>query len=189
MKNKLNKLRTILSHQSYGIIFVLFVASYLLIYMSALGDVIFSGGRFSLAAVEWTKMFKRSGYLTFEPIYRLTTPALTILISPINVLIGLVVSGLVGLNLTVTVLAFRQPRACSFNRTSGILASLPALLAGGACCAPVIVLILGLQMSTLVVTLSQFMIPIAIVILATTLLMILNRTTVESIDDSGKPTD
>jgi hypothetical protein len=150
--------------------------SYLIIYLITLGNITYGGQTFSVATVEWTRMFKRSGNLTFEPIIRVIVPYLTILVSPINILIGLIISGLVGLNLTVTILAFRQPKACNFNRTAGVLASLPALLAGGACCAPTIVLILGLQMSMFVVTLSQLMIPMSIIVLLGTLLFILSKT-------------
>lgn len=83
---------------------------------------------------------------------------------------------LAGLNLMVTWMAFRQPRACRFNRSTGILASLPALLAGSACCAPAIILILGLQISSLFVTVFQVLIPVSIALLLVTLAAILHRT-------------
>lgn len=116
------------------------------------------------------------GAITFEPVAQVTVPGLTILISPLNVLIGLVLAVLAGLNLTVTWVAFRQPKACAFNRSTGILATLPALLAGSACCAPAIVLILGLQISSLFITVFQVLIPVSIVLLLVTLAAILHRT-------------
>lgn len=184
MKRSLNKLRTILSVRFYFWIFISISLVYLFIYLVSLGDITFSGGSFGVASVEWSKMLKRSGYLTFEPIYQLSTPVLTVLLSPINLVIGTAISTLVGVNLTVTVLAFGQPSVCDFNRSVGVISSLPALLAGGACCAPVIVLIFGLQMSTLVVSISQFMIPIAIVLLVITLVLILRKTRQDAISEA-----
>lgn len=179
-------LSTILSNQFYRRIFWIITIVYLLVYLFSLGDITASGRTWSMASVDWEMMFKRSGYLTFEPIYRFTSPFLTLLLSPINLVIGLVISILVGLNLMVTVLAFRQPSTCQFNRTVGFFSSFPALLAGGACCAPVVVLIFGLQMSTLVVSISQFMIPIAILLLLVTLFLILRKTNLESLHNHAQ---
>ncbi|MFO8231111.1 MAG: hypothetical protein R6U20_00450, partial [Longimonas sp.] len=95
---------------------------------------------------------------------------------PLNILIGGLLSLLAALNLMVTYVAYNQPSACSFNRSTGVLASLPALLAGGACCAPAIVLILGLQVSSLFITAFQVLIPVAAVLLLITLKLILDRT-------------
>jgi hypothetical protein len=101
---------------------------------------------------------------------------LTILISPLNIVVAMLLAVLAGLNLTVTWMAFRQPKACGFNRSTGILASLPALLAGSACCAPAIMLILGLQILSLFVSAFQVLIPVSIALLIVTLVMILRRT-------------
>lgn len=121
-------------------------------------------------------MFDRTGAITFEPVAQLTLPGLTILMSPLNILMGAVLAVRAGLNLAVTWLAFRQPKACRFNRSTGTLASIPALLAGSACCAPAIILILGLQISSLFVTVFQVLIPVSIGLLVVTLVMILRRT-------------
>jgi len=152
---------------------------YLILFLIALQDISRGGRAFQFLTVPFSRMFERTGALTFEPIAQLTLPGLTILISPVNVLIGLGISLLVGLNLAITWLAFRQPRACRFNRSTGVLASLPALLAGGACCAPAIVLILGLQVSSLLMGVFQVLIPVSVVLLVITLKLILDRTNPE----------
>lgn len=156
-------------------------AAYLPLFLVALQDISRGGRGFAFLTVEWTRMFERTGALTFEAVAQVTLPGLTILISPMNILIGAALSLLVGLNLAVTYLAFRQPRACSFNRSSGILASFPALLAGGACCAPAIVLILGLQLSSLMVAAFQVLIPLSAILLVVTLKLIVDRTNPELI--------
>lgn len=176
MASMLAKLRAILSMKFYRRLSIAIGALYLVLFLVALRDVSPGGTGFELSTTEWTRMFERSGAVTFEPIARLTAPGLTILLSPLNMLIGVVLAGLAGLNLAVTWMAFRQPKACRFNRSTGILASLPALLAGSACCAPAIVLILGLQISSLFVTVFQVLIPISAALLLLTLAMIVHRT-------------
>lgn len=172
----LGKLRTILSLPYYRRLAVGIGVVYLALFLVALQDISLGGRGFQLVTADWTRMFDRTGAITFEPIAQVSLSVLTILVSPINILIGGVLAVLAGLNLTVTWMAFRQPKACGFNRSTGILASVPALLAGSACCAPAIVLILGLQISSLFVTVFQVLIPASIVLLLVTLAMILRRT-------------
>jgi hypothetical protein len=170
------KLRAILSMPGYGRFAIAVAAGYLALFLLALGDISAGGRGFQVLTTDWVRMFERTGALTFEPIAQLTVPGLTLLMSPVNVAIGLLLAVLAALNLTVTYLAFRQPRACRFNRSTGIMASLPALLAGSACCAPTIVLILGLQVSSLLITVFQVLIPVSFVLLVVTLVLILRRT-------------
>lgn len=176
MSRLFGKLRAILALPFYRRVAVGIGGSYLLLFLVALQDISLGGSGVQFLTTEWTRMFDRTGAITFEPIGQVTLPGLTLLISPLNILIGIVLAGLAGLNLAVTWLAFRQPKACRFNRSTGILASLPALLAGSACCAPAIVLILGLQVSSLFVSAFQVLIPLSIALLLVTLMMILHRT-------------
>ena len=171
-----HKLRSILSRPFYRRLALGLGGGYLLLFLIALQDLSFSGQGVRLLTAEWTRMFDRTGTMTFEPVLQLTLPGLTFLFSPLNVLIGSALSSLAGLNLAVTYLAYKHPGACRFNRSTGIIASLPALLAGGACCAPAVVLIFGLQMSSLFITAFQVMIPVAGVLLIGTLKLILDRT-------------
>jgi len=170
------KLRAILAMGRYRRFAIGVAVGYLVLFLLALGDISAGGHGFDVLTTDWTRMFERTGALTFEPIVQLTVPGATVLLSPINVAIGLLLAVLAALNLTVTYLAFRQPRACRFNRSTGIMASLPALLAGSACCAPTIVLILGLQVSSLFITVFQVLIPVSVALLLVTLALILRRT-------------
>lgn len=179
------KLRAILSIRFYRRLSIAIGALYLALFLVALRDISLGGAGFEVLTTEWTRMFERSGAVTFEAIARVTLPGLTILLSPLNMLIGGALGALAGLNLAVTWMAFRQPRACRFNRSAGILASLPALLAGGACCAPAIVLILGLQVSSLFVSVFQVLIPVSVVLLLVTLALIVHRTEPALLLDSG----
>ncbi|HUG40676.1 MAG TPA: hypothetical protein VMM12_09330 [Longimicrobiales bacterium] len=176
MAGLLGKIRTILSLRFYRRLAIGIAAVYLVLFLVALQDISRGGRGFQLLSTEWTRMFDRTGAITFEPIAQVTLPGLTILLSPLNIAMGLALAGLAGLNLTVTWMAFRQPKACRFNRSTGILASVPALLAGSACCAPAIILILGLQVSSLFITVFQVLIPVSAALLLVTLVMILHRT-------------
>lgn len=175
------KLRVILSIPRYGRLAVAIGTAYFILFLVALQDISLGGRGFEFITIEWTRMFSRTGTVTFEPIARLTLPGLTVLLSPINILIGMVVGALAGLNMAITLIALRQPSVCSFNRATGFLASVPALLAGSACCAPAIVLILGLQVSSLFITVFQVLIPVSIVLLLITLKLILDRTNADLI--------
>lgn len=176
MRTLVRKLAVILAVPRYRRLTLGIAAVYLVLFLVALQDLTPGGSGFGLVTTGWSRMIERTGTVTFEPIARLTMPGVTILLSPLNLLIGGIISVLVGLNLLVTYIAFRQPKACSFNRSTGILASFPALLAGGACCAPAIVLILGLQLSSTLVTAFQVLIPLAVVLLIVTLKLIVDRT-------------
>lgn len=149
---------------------------YLILFLVALQDITAGGRGVAFLTTDLSRMWERTGTFTFEPVAQLTLPGLTILFSPLNVALGAVLAALAGLNLVLTWIAFRQPRACRFNRSAGILASVPAFLAGGACCAPAIVLILGLQLSSLMVSVFQILIPLSLILLVLTLKLILDRT-------------
>lgn len=179
MPHQLRKLARILGIPFYRRLTLGIALGYLVMFLVALQDISRGGRGVQLLTAEWRRMFERTGAITFEPVVQIVVPGLTILLSPLNVLTGSGLSLLAGLNLALTFMAFRQPRACSFNRSTGILASIPALLAGGACCAPAIVLILGLQASSLLMGVFQVLIPVSFVLLLVTLKLILDRTAPE----------
>ena len=62
-------------------------------------------------------------------------------VSPLNTVFGGAVAALVGLNLALSYLTLTRQRAC----TVGAVAGVPALLAGGACCGLVLLLVLGIR--------------------------------------------
>lgn len=176
MSDSLETLRAVLRIPRYRVMGAALSVLYLVLFLLALQDLSVGGSGVRVLTTDWERMFDRTGTFTFEPIAQFVVPGLTLLVSPLNILLGLALSILAGLNLVLTYIAFRQPAACSFNRSSGVLASLPALMAGGACCAPAIVLILGLQVSSLMIGVFQVLIPVSLVLLVLTLKLILDRT-------------
>ncbi len=185
-RSALSRLTTLLRVRFYRRVSIGVAGVYMLLFMVALRDVSRGGTGIRFLTADWRRMFERTGAFTFEPIAQLVLPGVTVLLSPGNLLVGMVVAVLVGLNLAVTVLAFREPAACRFNRSAGVLASLPALLAGSACCAPVIVLLLGLQLSAVLVSAFQVLIPASVILLLITLKLVLDRTDVERIEVEGE---
>lgn len=112
------------------------------------------------------------GPLSFTPVATVRLGPLTYLFS-FNTVLGLLLSALVGLNLALTYLAWTQPKACGIGRSStGILASLPAVLSGTACCGPVVLIALGIQVSGVLLTTFQYLLPIAVLLLVGSLLLV-----------------
>jgi hypothetical protein len=110
MKESLSKLGTVLSIPTYRRLGLAVSGAYLLLFLVALQDISAGGRGLDFLTTNWDRMFDRTGTLTFEPVARVTFLGVTILVSPLNILLG---AGL-------------------------------SLLAGSACCAPAIILILAL---------------------------------------------
>jgi len=148
---------------------------YLLIYLYALGHLAPGIGGFDVTVVSGTlrKFFQPElGPFSFTPVARVSVGPVTYLLS-LNTVLGLGIASLVGLNLGLTYLAWRQPAACGIgSSSSGFLASIPAVLSGTACCGPVVLIVLGIQASGIIVTAFQFLLPIAVVLLLGSLILV-----------------
>ncbi|MCW8173422.1 hypothetical protein [Natrialba swarupiae] len=111
------------------------------------------------------RLFDRTGPASFEAVAMVDTGFVRILVSPMNVAIGLLLATLVGINLGLTYLAVVQPSACGISAGSGLLASFPALLSGTVCCGPVVLIALGIQASGLLLTMFAWLLPAGILLL------------------------
>ncbi len=150
---------------------------YLVAFLFAIQNLTLPTGRdFAMLWADPALMFRRTGFLLFDAIAVIHTPLFTWLVAPLNLLLGLVISLLVGMNLMLSWIAWRQPRVCRVNGTAGTLGLLPALLAGGACCAPTLLLVLGLQATAALITTIQWMIPLALVLLLGSLVWVAQKT-------------
>lgn len=148
---------------------------YLLAYLYALGHLAPGIGGFGVTVVSGAlgKFFRPElGPFSFTPVARVSVGPVTYLFS-LNTVLGLGIAWLVGLNLGLTYLAWRQPVACGLgSSSSGFLASVPAVLSGTACCGPVVLIVLGIQASGTIVTAFQFLLPIAVVLLLGSLVLV-----------------
>ena len=142
---------------------------YLLVFKLATSDLAVHGRAQSLSLIalpDWQSvMFKARVPFQFEAILLVEGPLFTWLISPLNIGIGVILGALTGGQIALTNVARKCATTCGLNPATGLLAGLPGLLAGSACCAPIIFVLLGLQLTASLVTLMGLMVPIAFVLL------------------------
>jgi len=147
---------------------------YFLLYLATVGDLAVGGsGALTVrTADDLSRAFASVGFFRFDAVAIIGVAGVTVLLSPLNLLIGAALAGLVGANLSLTYLGLVQPKACGLEASGGVIAGVPALLSGAACCGPTILLVVGVQASATLITGFQFLVPIAVVLLIGSLLLI-----------------
>lgn len=152
--------------------------AYLVGYLWATGDLATTGSGWSMMVVPepLSRMFEPGpGPFRYEPIALIDAGALRILFSPLNAGLAAGLSVLVGFNLALSYLAIRQPASCGIGAGSGALAAVPALLSGSACCAPVILLVLGIQAGGLMLAAITWLLPAGVIALLAALIYLGGR--------------
>lgn len=151
---------------------------YLLVYLWATGDLSLRTGvdpRVLVIDDPLGRLFTRTGPVSFGAIATIDTGVVRLLLSPVNVAIGSVVAGLVGINLGMTFVAIRRPEACGIGAGSGVLASVPALLSGTVCCGPVVLLAVGVQATAVVLTAFTWLLPVGVALLLASLASVASK--------------
>lgn len=142
---------------------------YAFIYLWAIGDLNFHGWRpdFSMiwAQAPMEMLFKQRNLFYFEGIGVINLPLATYLFSPVNLVIAMLLGFLVGLNLAFIYLSIKQSEAYQGRNVLTLLTSIPALLAGTTCSAPLILVLLDIQASAGVLTFFSILVPIALLLL------------------------
>ena len=151
------------SRRDASLAFVASTVAYLLVYMVATGSL--SVGRavgfdVVVASDPVGKLLARTGPVSFEPIALLDLGVARVLLAPGDLLLGATLAALVGANLALTYLAVVQPAACGIDTGAGVLAAVPALLSGTACCGPVVLLAVGVTASGALVSLFAWLVPL-----------------------------
>lgn len=163
---------------SFAVLFIV-SALYLVAFLFMLNDVVVqTGAGFSVFVVDGiveTMLQPAPGPFLYRPVALLELWVVVWEFSPLNTLLGGGLALLVGLNMAASYLAVVQPRSCGISASTGVLASIPALFAGSACCAPVIVLILGLQVSGTLITAFTWLLPVSITLLVVTLFYVTGK--------------
>ena len=161
------------------VVFLLGTIGYLLVYLVTVGDLAYVGsaaGEVTVRTVDdLSRAFASTGFFRFEAVAVVSVAGLTYLLSPLNAVVALLLAVLVGANLSLTYLGFVQPRACGLEASTGVLAGVPALLSGAACCGPTILLLIGVQASATLITGFQLLVPLAVAMLVGSLLLIGRR--------------
>lgn len=137
--------------------------TYALLFLWLSGDIAGGGqGGLHLAFPAWERAFESRGVLRFEPVGLIELGPWVWTFSPLDTLIALGIGLLLGGNLAGLWLVRQAPAACTIRAPSvGGLAALPALLAGGACCAPLVVIWLGLPIAGSLAVLAPWLIPLS----------------------------
>ena len=137
--------------------------AYGLLYLYLLGDIDIGTAGWSWHSLpwQWAHLLSQRSPWQFEALAMLEMGALVILLSPVNLLIATMLSALLGLNLHGA-LALRQNAHCTAIASAG---AWPSLLAGGACCAPSLLLLLGIPGLGAFVSLFAWMVPLALILL------------------------
>jgi hypothetical protein len=168
--------RVLIGQRRPRMILIASVVLYLLMYLYAIGDInvrAYPGlADAYLVSEPLSTMLERRAALYFEAIAVVSLPYLTWLLAPINLLIGGLLGLLVGINMSLGDLAWRQPRACRIGAGGGMLAAVPGLLAGSACCAPTLLLVLGIPASASLLSLFSLMVPLALALLVLSLVLL-----------------
>lgn len=151
------------------------LAGYLVLYLVTVGDLAVAGGGGPVTvrvANDLSRAFASTGFFRFGAVAVVSAGPVTYLLSPLNLLLALFLAGLVGANVALSYLGLIQPRACGLESSTGVLAGVPALLSGAACCGPTILLVVGVQASATIITGFQLLVPVAVAMLVGGLLLV-----------------
>lgn len=168
-------LRVVVARRDTVAVLLAGIVAYTVLYSYSTGALTL-GGRpgFALQVVAdpLARAVQQTGSFSFEPIARVQVFGVSYLFSPIEVALALFLAVLVGVNLAVSYLGIVQPRACGLAPSSGVLAAVPALISGAACCGPIIFVILGIQATGALLAGVQFLVPISVLLLVASLLVV-----------------
>lgn len=140
MKTRL--LRSILAQRRFGVVALASAAVYVVLYLAAMQYLVIAPGPArSLVALEllsdWRSLaFRQRGPFLFEPIGALQVGPLAVFLSIPNLAIALGLGSLVGANVAVSYYEFRQRGMRGVRGVHVLLATIPALISGAACCFP-----------------------------------------------------
>lgn len=121
------------------------------------------------------RTFDRRGPTSFEAVAVVDAWFGTLLIAPVDLALGVGLAALVGLNLALSYLAVVQPASCGVGAGAGLAAAVPALLSGTVCCAPVILLVIGIQASGTLLTALPLLLPVGVALLLASLVYVAGR--------------
>lgn len=152
---------------------------YLVIYLMAIQNLVISGTDLTrfvqvpsvVVASDWTsKVFRPIAAFYFESVAAIyPVNHLTIFLSPVNLAMGMLLGGLVAMNVAVAAHLIRTSRACGTRAYTGLVGALPGFLTGFACCVPTLALVLGTQFTVFLIAVRSYFFPLAVLALGLSL--------------------
>ncbi len=142
---------------------------YGLIYLYAIGDISLAAPPlwdWRVAPLSLERVVSARGPFLFEAMAIAEAGYAVLLISPLNLLITGLLSGLLAANIHGVLYLRANPDMCRPNRAGLVAGALPALLAGGACCAPSLILLLGIPGLGAFAGLFGWLVPLSLGLLA-----------------------
>jgi hypothetical protein len=155
--------------------FLLLGLGYPLVYLAVIGHLSLNGdGGVSAFVVSdpLSRALTARSPFSWEPIARVVAGPLHYLFSPLNLALAGVLGALVGLNGAVALVSYRAPVACGVEQSAGLLAAVPALLSGAACCGPAFLLLVGVQASATLLGVVGAAVPASVALLVVSLLLV-----------------
>lgn len=143
--------------------------SYSLLYLYLLGDIDIGATdwRWRIVPPENFDIFAQRNLLHFEAMAMLELGWITLLLSPLNIAIAISLGVLLALNVH-GVMAMRA-QSCQLSASASGLSATPAILTGGACCAPSLLLTLGIPGLGVIASYIGWLLPLS------ALLLLINR--------------
>jgi len=151
--------------------FLLGVVGYPPLYLASIGHLALGGRGRSVQVVAdpFTRALEQTRPFSFEPVARVVVDPVTLLVSPLDVGVALVLAALVGGNFAVAVAVWRSPTACGVEGSAGLLAGVPALVTGAACCGSTLLVAFGLGASGALLTAIGYATPVTGLLLVASL--------------------
>lgn len=168
-------LRAVLRFPTYRRIAVVSALLYLFVYFYSVGHIVYSRGitlqveafpSFQVVPDWPAKLLKTIAPYAYEPLGALyLTPHLAVFLAPPNLLLGLLLGALVGVNLALAVHQFRRQQSCRRPTVSGFLGALPSFLTGFTCCVPTVAIVLGANSVLALIAVRAYLIPASVILL------------------------
>jgi len=175
---KVSLLISILSKKRFFITALITFIGYILIYLAATQHLVFTariGEAESFFAFKilnnWQELiFRQRSPFLFEPIGSLYIgPTLKLFLSVPNIILAMFLGTLVSANVVVSYFSFRNLALKGIRGFSSLLGTIPAIVSGAACCVPTLILVIGLQLTSTLVAVWSFFVPLSILLLSLSL--------------------
>lgn len=120
---------------------------YAVLYLYAIGDLALASPAawgWRTAPLSLERLLDARVPFRFEPVAIADAGHAVFLVSPLNLLLASVLAALLTANIHGVLYLRSNPQTCRAGRIGLAAGAAPALMAGGACCAPSLILLLGL---------------------------------------------
>lgn len=164
---------SILAEKRVRIAALVSVSAYFVLYLAATEHlvVVDNAAAPSLQILrDWQElMFRRRAPFLFEPIGTVYLGPLALYLSIPNLVIALVLGLLVAANVAVSYYGFRTLGMRGLQGLRVLIGTIPALVSGAACCVPMLILVIGLQLTATLATVWSLLLPISSALLLASL--------------------